>query len=299
MNKRELYEQLQSNLQNKLQLPPDKPEETVESTIMACWHFAAGFPKSASEAIKSPLPDLTGDQITLLHDLIDKRLQDIPLAYLTGRQNFMGIELLADERALIPRKETELLAKMALEISRQIVESNNKIQIMDIGCGSGNLALTMAKFNKDALVHASDLSHGAVELAKENARFLGLQDRVEIRQGDLFAPFQTQAYYEDTDLIICNPPYISSGKIPSMETEILGHEPSLAFDGGKFGTQIIIKLISEAPKFLKKSGWVIFEVGLGQGEFVEQLCERTNCYSQIEPIADEDGNIRVIRAQRA
>lgn len=298
MNKEELYNSFKALLSGKLSLLNDKPEETIDSTLKALWHTAAGYPKSVEEAGKLELPELTQEQIVALGNLIEQRLDDKPLAHITGRQNFMGIELLTDKRALIPRKETEILGYKALELSMLIAREKNKVEVIDVCCGAGNLGLAIAHFNSSARVSASDLSQEAVDLTIDNISFLKLSERVSVKQGDLFSAFEADEYLGKTDLIVCNPPYISSAKVPKMITEISRNEPVLAFDGGMLGTKIILRLISEAPKFLKKDGWVIFEIGLGQGPFIMQLCERSEFYQKVESVTDDSGNIRVLLAQK-
>jgi release factor glutamine methyltransferase len=294
----ELFSELTSELSNTFQFLEDKPEETLESTLKACWFKSAGFPKSAIKAMEEPLPELNEKQIKALLQLIGQRQKNIPLAHLTGRQNFMGIELLSDKRALIPRKETEILGKKALEISKEFSLEKDEVFVMDICCGAGNLGLAVAYHNPKTVIIATDLSEEAVELAKENICFLNLNHRMEARQGDLFSALEEEFFYEKTDLIICNPPYISTAKVTKMHTEISAHEPVLAFDGGMFGTKIIQRFLNEAPKFLTNDGSIIFEVGAGQGEFMMRLCEMTENYSDIESVEDEMGNIRVIHAKK-
>jgi release factor glutamine methyltransferase len=298
MDIEQLYNALRSEFGPRFHFLPDKPEETIDSTLQACWQFAAGNPMSAEEAVKHELPALEGSQVMDLHELLEKRAKNIPLAHLVGRQNFMGIEFLSDKRALIPRKETELLGKKSLEISGEMVTSKDMVHVMDICCGSGNLGLAVAYLNSKVRLCASDLSGDAVSLARDNMHWLGLQKRVQIEKGDLFSAFDNDNYHENIDLIICNPPYITTAKVPKMEEEIAVHEPALAFDGGPFGFKIIQMLIDKAPIFLVKSGWLTFEVGLGQGEFIMRLCDRTNKYQKIEPVSDDQGNIRVIMAQK-
>lgn len=294
----ELFNELTSELSNTFQFLEDKPEETLESTLKACWFKAAGFPRSALKAMEEPLPQLNENQIKQLLQLIGQRQKNIPLAHLTGRQNFMGIEMLSDKRALIPRKETEILGKKALDISVDIACKKEAIQVMDICCGSGNLAVAIAYYNSKAEVIATDLSDEAVQLARENISFLNLNNRVQARCGDLFSAVEEEGFYEKIDLITCNPPYISTTKVTRMNSEISAHEPVLAFDGGMFGTKIIQKFLSEAPKFLVKGGSIIFEVGAGQGDFMIRLCEGTENYYGIEAITDSLGTIRVIHARK-
>lgn len=294
----ELFAELTSELSNTFQFLQDKPEETLESTLKACWFKSAGMPKSAIKAMEEPLPELDEKQIKVLLQLIGQRQKNIPLAHLTGRQNFMGIELLSDNRALIPRKETEILGKKALQVSEEIACKKDAVHVLDICCGTGNLGLAIAFYNAKSKVVVTDLSDDAVELAKENICFLNLNHRVKAMQGDLFSAVDENRFHERIDIIICNPPYISTAKVTKMNTEISAHEPVLAFDGGMFGTKIIQRFLSEAPKFLVNGGSITFEVGAGQGEFMIRLCERTDQYFDIEPIKDNMGNIRVIHAKK-
>jgi release factor glutamine methyltransferase len=299
MNKNELFAKISEDLKEKIHFLEDKPEETAESTLKALWLTAAGSPVSAEGSLKITIPDLNQEQTRDLYRLIDLRLNNTPLAHITNRQSFMGIELLSDKRALIPRKETEILGKKALELANRLSGSRGKINIIDACCGSGNLGLAVAHYNPDCNVFATDLSHEAVELTRDNISFLNLNQRVQVRQGDLLSAFDTDEFLGKIDLIICNPPYILSSKVQKMDAEISSNEPVLAFDGGMLGIKIIQKLIAEAPKFLRSEGWLVFEVGSGQGEFIIKLCEKTLAYNKIESVSDQAGNIRVIVAYRS
>ncbi len=299
MNKSELFDKIILDLKDKLRFLEDKPEETPETTLKALWLTASGLAVSAEGSLGHSIPDLSEEQIKSLYDLIDLRISNTPLAHITNRQRFMGIDMLADRRALIPRKETEILGKKALEIAEIITKSKGKIKVIDVCCGSGNLGLAIATYNKKCELYATDLSQEAVELALDNINFLNLNERIRVRQGDLLSAFENDDFYGKIDLMVCNPPYILSSKVEKMDAEISSNEPVLAFDGGMLGIKIIQKLISEAPKFLTPEGWVVFEVGLGQGEFVIKLCERSKSYQDIQPVADSAGNIRVISAQKS
>jgi release factor glutamine methyltransferase len=298
MSTDERFNQLKRSLKNKFTFLKDKPEETLDSTLKALWFAAFGIPKSAEEASKLLLPELNGSQIELLNQLIESRLSNTPLAYIVRRQKFMGIEFICDKRALIPRKETEILGWKALDLSFEIAREKQKINIVDVCCGAGNLGLAMALLNSSAIVYSSDISQEAIDLTCENIDYLNLFHRVIAVQGDLFSAIENDEYYEKMDIIICNPPYISKGKVKNMNPEISENEPGLAFDGGVFGTKIIQRLIIEAPKFLVKTGWLVFEVGVGQGEFFLQLCKRSKRFDYVESLSDQLGNIRVISARK-
>ena len=293
-----LYQEIKRNFERNLSILDDKPEETIDSTIKALWMKAYGISVSAEKATHLSLPNLSDSQKMTLLQLIEKRMNGIPLAHLTERQNFMGIELLCDKRALIPRQETEILGKTVLEYCKKLAEKKSIIHILDICCGSGNLGLVIASLLPNAIVHSSDLSYEAVELAKDNISFFNLGKRVIAIQSDLFTNFESEEYWCKIDLIVCNPPYISSSKVSKMDSEIASNEPAMALDGGFIGLKIIQKLIHESPKFLSDKGWLIFEVGLGQGPFIIQLCKNSESYDLITSATDNLGNIRVIAVCR-
>jgi release factor glutamine methyltransferase len=298
MNKEELFTKLKKDLQDRIHFLEDKPEETTESTLKALWLAAAGIQKSAEEAMKAPLPELSKTEQQKLQNLIELRLSNTPLAHITCRQNFMGLELITDKRALIPRKETEILGRKALELSEKITKAKGKATVIDVCCGSGNLGCSIASYNPNCTVFATDLSDEAAELTRENVNHLGLTQTMQVRQGDFLSAFENDEFYGKVDLIVCNPPYISTSKVSKMHAEIAINEPTLAFDGGMMGIKILQKLISESPRYLTNGGWVIFEVGLGQGPFVMQLMERSTAFFNIGSETDHSGNVRAIYAQK-
>jgi release factor glutamine methyltransferase len=122
---------------------------------------------------------------------------------------------------------------------------------------------------------------------------------MQVKQGDLLSAFASGEYFEKIDLIICNPPYILSSNVAKMHPEIASNEPALAFDGGMLGIKIIQKLMHEAPRYLTTNGWLIFEVGAGQGDFIAKLCEKSGLFQNIEKVPDTSGTTRVIMVQTA
>lgn len=276
---------------------PDKPEETAESVLKALWLTAAGTPVSAEKALESSLAELDAPAFAQLLGFIEAYKSGKPLSHITGRQQFCGIELLSSAAALIPRKETEILAKAAVE-KIKACDSATPL-VIDTCTGCGNLALYYASECETAKVYASDLSEEAVALARENAEFTGMGNRVEFFAGDLLAPFEDGKFDGLVDVLSCNPPYISSKKVTEMPEEISQHEPSLAFDGGAFGISILQKLIKEAVNYLKPGAYLVFELGLGQGPSIVKKIERNEHYSTVEGISDSNGDIRVIVAKRA
>jgi release factor glutamine methyltransferase len=291
-----LFQEMAKQLGAGLSLLPDKPEETPDTTLRALWHAAAQAPVSVRQACALSLPELDSAGAERLQGLIAQRVAGIPLAHLTGRQQFMGMEMLAGREALIPRKETELLGHGALQVLQSLTAGRDEVLVVDVCTGSGNLALALAFHDLKARVFAADISAEAVMLGQRNARYLGLEDRVEFRSGDLLAPFDEPRFHGNVDLLVCNPPYISSKKVDTMAGEIIGHEPRLAFDGGPLGIRIVERLVREAPRFLRRGGTLAFEVGLGQGPALLKRLAKNTGYSGLRSIADEAGEVRVILA---
>lgn len=299
MNDSPLYQELKQQLAAQLQFLPDKPEETLDSTAHALWHAAAGMPVSAELALQASLSSLDSAQQQRLRELTQQRLDGIPLSHITGRQHFMGLEMLATPEALVPRRETELLARTAIDLAKQIGAQQASVKVLDVCTGSGNVALAIAQHVVNAQVYAADLSENAVALAKRNAAHLQLDSRAEFRAGDLLVPFDTPEFLGQIDVLTCNPPYISSAKVEQMHSEISAHEPHLAFDGGPFGVAILMRFLQEAPRFVRSGGWLAFELGLGQGPAMLKRMEKNPAFAQVRALQDATGDVRAIAAQLA
>ena len=266
-------------------------------TLTALWFFAQGNPISAANTRGVELGELSDEQQQKLRDAVAKRLSGVPLAHITGRQSFMGIEMLASKAALIPRKETEILAGLALKSIDEISPAIGKPVVIDVCTGSGNLALAVLCHRPEITIFAADLSEEAVELASYNAAHIGMSDKIRFFSGDLLAPFDTPEFHKKVDLIICNPPYILSSNVQKMAPEIAQHEPELAFNGGPFGIQILDRIVKESPRYLKPGGWLCLELGAGQGPFVEKRILKSGLYVDVESASDSGGVIRALRAK--
>ncbi len=296
MRNSKIYKEYLRKLED-LSILEDKPEETKGKTLHALWLKACDFSYSIENALKKELPELNATQEKELDSLIHQRLNGMPLSYLTGRQMFMDIEFLVDKNAIIPRKETELLCKMALDYISIIMKKQTEICVIDVCTGPGNLALAYAYYEPEAKIFASDLSKEAIVLAEKNAKHLGLTEKVKFKVGDLLVPFEDEELFNKVDLLTCNPPYISSGKLDSMPDEIIQHEPELAFNGGPFGIKILSKLTKRCLKFIKPGGYLCFEVGLGQGNGMIKVLNKSKKFTNIKYSQDDNGEIRAIGAQ--
>lgn len=287
------YRLLSERLSANLDRLADKPEEDAERTLRALWLAAKGLRRSAELAGSNELPDLEPHELENLERLVSRRVEGVPLAHLTGRQRFMDLEMLSSPEALIPRKETELLARAGIMFAQKRLAQSGDALVLDVCTGSGNVALALAHHVPGARVLAADVSPAAIELARRNAAHLGLADRVEFRCGDLLAPFDEPAFLERVDVLTCNPPYIASGKVGSMHPEISRHEPPLAFDGGAFGLTVVLRLLREARRFLGAGGWLVFEIGAGQGAGLMKRVHGTGAFAEVIPVEDAS---RVVRA---
>ena len=182
---------------------------------------------------------------------IQRRQAKEPLQYILGRWEFMGLEIITDPRALIPRPETELLVEEALA---HIHRLGRKAKVLDVCTGSGCIAVAVAKL-ADADVTAVDISPAALSLATENAALHGVD--IKFVQSDLFGALMGQTY----DVIISNPPYIPTAELNHLQAEIQEHEPSLALDGGPDGLDIYRRLVPESLNHLTPSGVLFLEIG--------------------------------------
>lgn len=294
-----MFRELRARLEHALTFLPDKPEENADSTLRALWHAAADSPMSVRRAATMPLPELDEARRTRLDQLIERRIAGVPLAHITQRQSFMGLEMLAGPDALVPRAETELLAQAAIAAAQAVAQEQANVSVVDVCTGSGNVALAIARNVPAARVHAADLSEEAVALARRNAEHLQLAARVQFAAGDLLAPFDNDAFIGRVDVLTCNPPYINSAKVEQMASEISEHEPRLAFDGGPFGVAILMRLLQEAPRFVRSGGWLVFEVGLGQGPALIKRIEKNPAFHSITPLVDEHNAVRAISLRLA
>jgi len=198
--------------------------------------------------------------------LCEKRMTRTPLQYLTGVQSFLGRDFYVDERVLIPRPETELLAERAIAI---LMEETDPPKALDLCCGSGCLAVSMALGEPRAEVHAADLSEGALAVTKHNAERLGA--KVSLHQGDLFGALPNSDASQ-FNLIVSNPPYIPAADCLKLQEEVR-REPLMALDGGADGYDFYRRIAESSPRFLHAGGTLLMEVGFDQAERVMALCK--------------------------
>lgn len=222
---------------------------------------------------------------------------DAEAVYSAGTVSFLGLELLAVPGALIPRRETELLARAAIErLSELAALKREPLLVVDMCCGAGNLACAVARNVPECRVIACDLTDECVALTQKNVEKLGLSATVDVHQGDLFQALSGMGLERAVDAVVCNPPYISTGRLDARTD--LAKEPREAFDGGPYGLSIHQRVMREGDAFLKAKSWLMFEFGLGQERQIELLFQRARIYEQIEFIQNEQKEPRVVVARR-
>jgi release factor glutamine methyltransferase len=197
--------------------------------------------------------------------LIERRVAGEPTQYLTGIREFYGRSFAVDPRVLIPRPETELLVDKALEA----IPKDAACRVLDLGAGSGCVAVTIAAERPGASVVATELSGEACEVARANAAALKVADRVRIVEGDLFNPLEPGSRFQ---VAVSNPPYVPSAEIPALAREVR-REPTLALDGGADGLDVIRRLAREAPEWLRPGGLLALEINEKQGPAVLRLLQ--------------------------
>lgn len=212
-----------------------------------------------------------------------RRISGEPLQYILGTQEFMGLEFRVNPSVLIPRGDTEILVEHILEHF-----GGKPINVLDLCTGSGCIAISLAHFNKNALVTAVDISPDAIECAKENARILGVSDRVSFRVDDIFS----MDFFGKFDLIVSNPPYIESEIIPTLSGTVKDFEPLSALDGGADGLRFYRYITKIAPRLLNKNGLLAFEIGYNQKDAVVSILEDSFC--NINTIKDYGNCDRVV-----
>lgn len=214
---------------------------------------------TSSEALFSK-PDyvLTKEEEDTYSDLIKKRAKHVPLQHLTNCQGFMGLDFFVNEDVLIPRQDTETLVEEAM------IYLHDGMRILDLCTGSGCILLSLLHYTNDCEGVGTDLSPKALTVARENAKRLSLD--ATFLEGDLFAPVEGTF-----DMIVSNPPYIRTCEIEELMPEVRDYEPFMALNGKEDGVTFYRRIAAEAPKYLKKGGMLLFEIGCDQGEAVSLM----------------------------
>ena len=234
--------------------------------------------------------ELNAEDYIKFKENINKLINGKPLQYITNNQEFMGLNFFVNENVLIPQPDTEIIVEETLKKCKELLLKNGKIKILDLGTGSGAIAVSLSNFLGDeAEVFASDISTKALEVAKNNNE----KNNTNVRfiESNLFENIQEQKF----NIIVSNPPYIRSNVINNLPKQVQ-NEPHLALDGGEDGLKFYKKIIEQACNYIE-NGYLILEIGYDQKEDVENLLKENKNYSEIKTIQDFSGNDRCVIAK--
>lgn len=234
--------------------------------------------------------ELPDDSIQHFHTMIQRRVKREPLQYILGYEEFYGHRFIVNPAVLIPRPETEQLIDLALALC-----ASGPKHILDIGTGSGCIAITLALANPQAELTAIDLSVDALRVARDNARHHGVDENIRLLAADLFhidapGPF---------DLIVSNPPYVEAAGWNTVQPEVREFEPVQALLAGDDGLDIIRRIIAESPRYLRNDGSLILEFGRGQEQLIAQIIDDSPTFTQYAFAQDLEGVTRFVTMKRA
>lgn len=209
---------------------------------------------------------MSSDEIRRYKVLLKKRAEGMPVQYLTGKSEFMSLEFIVNKDVLIPRPDTEILAEALISY----VKKQERSEVIEIGTGSGCIAVSIAKYCRNAHITAADISTAALETAKQNARLNSVEDRIDFIESDIFSNVANNLK-GNVDVVVSNPPYIRTDEISRLGKNVKDYEPITALDGKSDGLYFYRKITESANAFLKDEGLLIFEIGFDQKEDVGKI----------------------------
>jgi len=238
---------------------------------------------------------LTPQQTDRFNEFIRERVSGRPLQYIVGSTEFFGLEFQVNESVLIPRPETETLVETVIELLKDRPEP----KIIDLGTGSGAIAISLAKNVSGSSVFATDISPDALKVAEQNARMNKVADQIDFLCGDLFEPLKDRKLEGVVDCVASNPPYVSQEEFERLPEEVRDYEPVVALKTGEEGMSFHSKIIGNSLDFVRQNGILIMEVGLGQAAQVAGLIGDRKEFKDAEIKKDLGGIERVVLARKA
>jgi len=235
------------------------------------------------------------DELDRFREFVRRRAKREPVAYIVGYKEFWSLPVKVTPAVLIPRPETEILIETATRIIKNGKHTEERARVLELGTGSGALAIAFAKEVATCEMFSVDISRDALSIAEENLIAHGLKNSISLICGDGFQPFAPREHF---DLIVSNPPYIRSCDIEELAPEIKYHEPRTALDGGKDGLDFYRRLIPQMTAFMKKGGWAVLELGAGQAAAVSELFTATGSFVHSTTVPDYSRRERVIVARK-
>ncbi len=237
---------------------------------------------------------LDKDKSTFVSSVFKRRTRGEPIQYILGKTEFMGFEFRVGPDVLIPRPETEILVETVTQTVARRTPHAARLKILDIGTGSGCIAISLAKFLPDAEITATDVSGKAIEVAQYNAKLNNVAEKITFIKSDLFANCELRT--TNHDIIVCNPPYIAASEIDNLVPQIK-YEPRLALDGGNDGLYFYRRIIDGAPYYLQGGGFLMLEIGFNQKDGIRNIFQKSKNFEIIEVVKDYNDIERVIVAR--
>lgn len=258
------------------------PDADIDAGLL--WQHVAGM--NMADMLFDRDVEILAEQETDYMELIERRSAREPLQYITGVQNFMGYDFCTSKNVLIPRQDTEVLVETALNITKHI---DGSVDVLDMCCGTGCIGISYGLMRPGSRVVLADISEDAIKTTHKNIEKLcGDTDRFRVVGTDLFENVEGRF-----DLILSNPPYIKSGVIDTLMPEVRDNEPRLALDGMEDGLYFYRIIVSQARKYIKDEGYVVFEIGNDQAEDVQHLLVESG-YDDVHVVRDLCRNDRVV-----
>jgi release factor glutamine methyltransferase len=237
-----------------------------------------------------PEQELSDEEQARYEDALRQRSTGIPAQYITGHQEFWGMDLIVSPAVLIPRPETEHVIETVITLVGR-APSPAALKIVDVGTGSGCIALALAKELPQAEIHATDISAGALEIARANAARFELESRIRFHEGDLLTGFDPHSF----DFVVSNPPYVGESEEDSVQLDVRKFEPRDAVFAGHTGTEVIERLIPQAQEALKSGVWLVMEIS---GTIASRVNELLSGWGEVQITNDLQGIARVVSAQK-
>ena len=236
---------------------------------------------------------------SLVSGVLKRRIQGEPIQYILGKTEFMGLEFKVTPHVFIPRLETEILVETVLETVTRHTSQATSLKIMDIGTGSGNIAISLAKLLEECRILAVDISKEAIDVARNNALLNNVSSKINFVNQDFsnLQPATCNLQPFSFDFIVSNPPYIPTQEIEALQPEVK-YEPHMALDGGKDGLDFYRRIINKAPRYLRKDGFLIMEMGFNQKDAIKNIFQKTGYFEIIELIKDYNNIDRIIIAKK-
>lgn len=261
----------------------------------ARWLLAYALEMRHHELASRTEQSVTAERLARVMAVVRRRESREPLQYILGTQEFCGLEFSVTPAALIPRPETELLIQ---ETVREGGFAEGAV-LVDVGTGSGCVAVTLATILGGMRIFALDCSHDALSVAKGNAERHGVSDKIVWLKGDLLSPLREYSVAGTVDAIVSNPPYIAESEWAGLQPEVRDYEPRQALLAGPQGTEFHERLIHDSKQFLVPGGLLVMELGQGQAPLVRRVAEAAGGYTGLQTVKDEAGIERVLIARRA